>query len=178
MSLEADPNPFAAVVLAQLKTIETRDLPQERQRWKVRLVRSLYDRGLGPNDVQQLFRLIDWMLVLPTELDAGFRDEIDRFEQERKMPYVTSVERLGRKEGLKIGRQQGRKQGRQQGRKQGRREGLLEGIEIALELKFDVVDTQLMDEIRALKDIEQLRKVAGALKKAKTVNQIRAMLEA
>jgi hypothetical protein len=40
--LEADPNPFAVVVLAQLKALETRGAPEERYTWKVRLVKGLY----------------------------------------------------------------------------------------------------------------------------------------
>src|SRR5262245_11782675 len=63
-ALERDVNPFAAVVLAQLKELETRGAPGERWRWKVRLVKGLYERGLSADDVRQLFRLIDWMLQL------------------------------------------------------------------------------------------------------------------
>ena len=133
------------------------------------MIRSLYDRGLGPEDIQQLFRLIDWMLILPMDLDAGFWDEVDRFEKERKVPYVTSVERLGLK--------RGRKEGLKKGRQQGLREGVLEWIAFDLEAKFDSVDAQLMEEIKALKDIDQLRKVARGLKKARTMNQIRSLLD-
>ena len=55
-ALEADPNPFALVVLAHLKTLETRQSPADRQAWKVRLVKGLYQRGMDPEDVRQLFR--------------------------------------------------------------------------------------------------------------------------
>ena len=40
--LEADPNPFAAVVLAHLKTRETRQDPEARCVWKIRLIKGLY----------------------------------------------------------------------------------------------------------------------------------------
>src|SRR5262249_51092902 len=40
-ALEADPNPFATVVLAHLKTLETRRTPADRQAWKVWLVKGL-----------------------------------------------------------------------------------------------------------------------------------------
>jgi hypothetical protein len=40
-ALERNPNPFAAVVLAQLKELETRQAPAERGRWKVRLIKGL-----------------------------------------------------------------------------------------------------------------------------------------
>jgi len=53
--LEADPNPFALLVLAHLKTLQTRRDPAAREGWKVRLVRGLYGRGLGAEDVRRLF---------------------------------------------------------------------------------------------------------------------------
>src|SRR5262249_7255275 len=45
-ALEQHPNPFATVVLAHLKTQETKRDPAGRQAWKVRLVKGLYERGL------------------------------------------------------------------------------------------------------------------------------------
>jgi hypothetical protein len=63
--LEADPNPFAVVVLAHLKALETRRSPDDLRAWKVRLVRGLYRRGMDPEDVRQLFRFIDWVMELP-----------------------------------------------------------------------------------------------------------------
>ncbi|MBI2939703.1 MAG: hypothetical protein HYY04_04630, partial [Chloroflexi bacterium] len=42
--LEASPNPFAVAVMAHLKTRETRHDDQERRRWKLALVRGLYER--------------------------------------------------------------------------------------------------------------------------------------
>src|SRR5947199_316889 len=45
-ALEASPNPFAVVALAHLKALETRKAPAERQVWKLRLVKGLYERGM------------------------------------------------------------------------------------------------------------------------------------
>jgi hypothetical protein len=167
--LQAEPNPFAALIVAHLKAQETRRSPEERRTWKLRLVKNLYDRGLTADDIQQLFRLIDWMLTLPAELEASFLDEMHRFEGERKMPYVTSVEKLGIK--------RGRKEGLQEGRKEGLREGLLETIPILLQTKFGAVDQALMEEIQALKDLDKLRSFARALQDVRTVKQARAMLK-
>jgi hypothetical protein len=75
-ALEADPNPFALVVLAHLKTLETRRAPVDWQAWKVRLVKGLYERGFSADDVRQLFRFIDWLMDLPKPLDQLFWDEI------------------------------------------------------------------------------------------------------
>src|SRR6266498_93223 len=86
-------NLFAVVVLAHLKTLETRQDAGERQAWKVQLVKGLYERGLRAEDVRQLFRFIDWIMELPEVLENLFREEIDRYEEEKRMPYITSVER-------------------------------------------------------------------------------------
>jgi hypothetical protein len=43
--LQSDPNPFAAVVLAHLRTLATRGDPTARRGWKLQLVKGLYDRG-------------------------------------------------------------------------------------------------------------------------------------
>ncbi len=45
--LEADPNPVALVVLAHLKTLETRRSPADRYAWKLRLVKGLYRARAG-----------------------------------------------------------------------------------------------------------------------------------
>src|SRR5262249_29361644 len=122
--LEQSPNPFAAVILAQLKVLETRGSPQSRWQWKLRLVKALYDRGFSREQVRQLFRVLDWMLALPLELDESFREEVHRFEEERRMPYVTTIERLAKEEG------------REEGREQGRTETLQESILRLLKSKF------------------------------------------
>ncbi|MCI5148904.1 MAG: hypothetical protein D3916_05870 [Candidatus Electrothrix sp. MAN1_4] len=64
--LEKSDNPFAMVVMAHLKAQEigVRE-GAERRRWKLYLIRILYDRGYRWEDVLQLFRFIDWLLILP-----------------------------------------------------------------------------------------------------------------
>jgi hypothetical protein len=63
--------------------------------------------GWSAEEIRQLFRIINWMGTLPAELEAEFRGEMQRFEQERHMPYVTSIERLARQEGIQQGREEG-----------------------------------------------------------------------
>ncbi|HKI36964.1 MAG TPA: hypothetical protein VKA46_34245 [Gemmataceae bacterium] len=93
--LETSPNPFAQVVLAHLKALETRRDPAARRLWKGRLVRGLYERGWDPEDVRQLFRVIDWLMELPPVLELAFRRELDAYQERQHMPYVTSIERQG-----------------------------------------------------------------------------------
>jgi Domain of unknown function (DUF4351) len=108
--LEANHNPFATVVMAQLKTQATRRHKQERKDWKFRLIRRLYERGYQQQDILSLFHFLDWLMILPESLDALFWKEMQAFEQERQMPYVTSIERIGIQKGLKQGLEQGSRQ--------------------------------------------------------------------
>jgi hypothetical protein len=147
--LEASSNPFAQVVLAHLKARETHGDPAGRHLWKVRLVRNLYERGFSPHDVRELFRLIDWLMELPPALAAVFRQDLDRIQEERRMPYVTSIERLARSEGQR------------------------EGIEVLLRLRFGDEGLKLMPEIREIHDEEILRAVLKAFETATSLDEVR-----
>lgn len=125
--LEKDPNPFALVVMAHLKTKTTRGDAKERLTWKVELIRQLYARGYARENVLELFRFIDWLLVLPEEMTKGFRQQVEEIEQESKMKYVTSIERLGRQEG--------------------HQEGLREVVLTQLEEKFGPLDTPILRRV-------------------------------
>ncbi len=113
-ALEKSENPFAVVVMAFLKAIETRRLPEQRYRWKMELVKGLLRRGYSTEDVRQLLRFIDWVLTLPQELATRFSDELTTYEEKQKMQYVTSIERIGMERGMEKGRQEGMEKGRQE----------------------------------------------------------------
>jgi predicted transposase/invertase (TIGR01784 family) len=59
----------------------------------------LYEQGYERKDILNLFQFIDWMLELPTDLKQAFRDELEQYERERQMPYVTSIEQMGIEKG-------------------------------------------------------------------------------
>jgi predicted transposase/invertase (TIGR01784 family) len=91
-------------VMAHLKTKETRNDAMVRKEWKFKLTRMLYERGHERQDILNLFRFIDWILELPEDLKRSFRDELEAYERERQMPYVTSIERMGIEQGIEQGR--------------------------------------------------------------------------
>lgn len=92
-------NPFAIVVMAHLRLIETARDVRQRLEWKLILTKMLYDRGYSEREVIDLFRFLDWLFFLPEDFQSQYRDEIERFEEERKMPYVTTIERMGIEKG-------------------------------------------------------------------------------
>ena len=113
--LEAGRNPFAVVTMAHLKTRATRSRPDERFHWKIRLIRGLYDKGYTKNDVVSLFKFIDWIMTLPEELSRRVKETVHEIEMEKKVQYVTSIERLASEEGLQKGMQKGMQEGIKQG---------------------------------------------------------------
>ncbi len=147
--LAADPNPFAVVVLAQLKAMETRRDPERRRAWKVELVKGLYDRGMGPEVVRELFRFIDWVLELPAGLEDRFRDEMESYQQEKKMPYMNTFERHSMVKGL------------------------LPGIEALLRVRFGAEGLELMPELKQVRDPYLLEDLLHKIETAKTLAQVR-----
>ncbi len=77
--------------MAHLKTKETRNDAVARKEWKFNLTKMLYEQGYERQDILNLFRFIDWILELPEDLKRSFRDELEEYERERQMPYVTSI---------------------------------------------------------------------------------------
>jgi hypothetical protein len=167
-ALETSTNPFAAVVLAHAQAKATRDDPPTRRQLKLRVVQGLYERGWTEDDVRELFRLVDWIMDLPDELQEAFRTDVFHFEEEKHMPYLSSIERLARKEGLQ--------EGLEQGLEQGRKEGLLEGIAQDLDVKFGQRGRRLLPRVRALEEVAALRTLSRKLKAATTLDEVRALL--
>ena len=94
-----------------MKAQETRHDPDQRYAWKLRLIKSLYQRGYEKQDILELFRFIDWLLELPEGLEEQLWNELETYERGEVMPYVTSVERIGIKKGMVIGEEKGIPQG-------------------------------------------------------------------
>lgn len=152
-ALEASRNPFATVVMAHLKAQETRSDATGRFASKLAITRRLYDLGLEREDVINLFGFIDWVMSLPSELEQEFQQQIQQLEEERRMPYITSVERSGI------------------------RQGLLEGISLGLKLKFGDSGNSLKPEISDIRDVEQLRAILKRLETADTLDELRQIIQ-
>jgi hypothetical protein len=87
-------NPFAIITAAHLKIKATKDNPQERYTWKWTITRALYEKGFSTKDILSLYRLVDWLMMLPDELTKKFTQDLIAYEEEKKMPYITSAERM------------------------------------------------------------------------------------
>jgi Domain of unknown function (DUF4351) len=109
--LELSDNPFATVAIAHLKVIETKNNVDQRKAWKFRLTRGLYEKGYDRQEILDLYRFLDWILALPEAVEREFWQELQVFEEERKVTYVTNAERFGFERGIKRGIEQGIEQG-------------------------------------------------------------------
>ncbi len=154
--LERGDNPAAIVVAAHLAAQATTGNMAQRKRLKWQLTRRLYDRGYGKEDILELYRLIDWLMVLPPKLTVAFRTELIQFEQEKTMPYVTSIERLGR----------------QEGRLDKAREAILE----VMEARFSKAPYAVRERLQTIDDEAQLRGLLHDVSVAASLEAFQARL--
>ncbi|NJK63763.1 MAG: hypothetical protein HC921_14700, partial [Synechococcaceae cyanobacterium SM2_3_1] len=63
-------------------------------------------------------------MTLPPELKRQFREELEQYEAEVKMPLISSMEELAKEEGIQIGKQEGIQIGKQEGIQIGEERGI------------------------------------------------------
>ena len=116
-----------------------RKKPKKLYEYRLELTRKLLGNGYTEFETWHLLRLIDGLMPLPDELIVPLRKEVDRLQHPNPMPYVTSFERLARKEG--------------------RQEGHQEAILDILETRFGDVPTTVRERINALCDEPKLKEL-------------------
>lgn len=119
--------------MAHLQTQATQGNSQQRFQLKLNLVRRLYDLGYTGEMIRQLFRFIEWMMTLPEILQFEFKTELKRYEEGKRMPFLTSFEVDGM---LKM---------------------LHENVIEILETRFGNLSDKLKNQINALNDLQVLK---------------------
>lgn len=127
--LHTSRNVFALIVAAQLQAKLLKQ-PGKQLDAKAYLIRLLYQRGYSQAQLLELFRLIDWMIRLPDNLEIEFKQIVDQIEEDQKMAYITSVERIAMQQGMQQGMLQGMERGIEQGMERGK-------LELAIEMVRD-----------------------------------------
>ncbi|MBN2373818.1 hypothetical protein JXL19_08525 [bacterium] len=150
--LEGMRNPFAIIVMAHMKEMETKKDMGNRRFWKVSLVKRLYGKGYKKEDILLLYKFIDWLIFLPDKENERFHEEVTRYEEEKKMPYITTAEKIGVEKGEKIGIEKGEKIGIEKGEKIGVEKGKKEDIVEVLETRFGTVSQSLLEKIKEARD--------------------------
>jgi hypothetical protein len=93
-ALRQDNNPFALLTLAHLCREATAHDMARRYREKWALTRSLFERDWPRERIILLFLALDWSLPLPPRWAQQLWHEIEQFEEQQIMRYVSSVERF------------------------------------------------------------------------------------
>ncbi|BAZ83617.1 transposase [Sphaerospermopsis kisseleviana CS-549] len=143
--LEQSDNPFAVLVMAHLRTQATTRNLTGRLQWKLSLVKRMYELGYSREKILQLFDLIDRLMTLPPDLDLNFKTELQRFEGEKEMTYITSIQRIERAQTLQ------------------------ESIVKILKTRFQDPPSELVEQINQIYDHDQLNQL---LEQAITIGSV------
>ena len=154
--LENTENIFSIIVTAHLKSIEVKE-PEQRKTWKMKLVRSLYRSGFDRAIIIALFRFIDWVIALPKNLENNFWDEIKQFEEEQKVQYVTTGERIGI----------------EKGELKSKREDVIEALEINLDI---TAPKSVTDIINQESDLARLKEMLHKAIKTSSLEEFQSWL--
>ncbi|MGH7451529.1 MAG: cytosolic protein [bacterium] len=156
VELEASPHPFAIIVRAYLKTLETKGNVRERYTWKKHFLLELYQRGMERETLLAIHKFIDWIMELPDELEAEINKGIETIE-ETTMPHMTSAQRIDMKRGL------------------------AKGIATVLELKFGEAGQPLSERtnklIYKIKPPETFEKLMEQLKYARSLAEAEKLFD-
>ncbi|WP_147073862.1 hypothetical protein [Microcystis aeruginosa] len=93
--------------MAHLKTKATTGKLPQREQWKWRLIRGLYEKEFEREQIIKLFEIIDNMMTLSPELQSSLESKIKQFEEERTMPLMSNMELRGIERGKEIGKEIG-----------------------------------------------------------------------
>lgn len=169
--LEQHPNPFALVVVAHLLAKATQGDMNRRRREKMRLARLLFERGYNREEVIDLFRFILWVFRLPEKLENQFRRELETYQEERGMVYLSSYDELVKEQG----RREGLEQGLEQGLERGKRIANLALVQRFLTRQFGELDPEILLAVEGLSG-EKLESLSEVVFDFQEVNDLRNWL--
>lgn len=110
-ALQKSNNAFALLTAAHLLTKRTKHNPTARKEGKLTLVRLLYKNCWEKEKIIDFFAILDWLMQLPPAEALEFNQQLVQLEEEQKMQYITSIERIGIQKGLQQGLERGLEQG-------------------------------------------------------------------
>jgi hypothetical protein len=155
--LEASSNPFAIIVMAHLKTKATTGKMPQREQWKWKLIRGLYEKEFEREQIIKLFEIIDNMMTLSTKLQSSLENKIKQFEEERTMPLISNMELRGIERGKEIGKEIGALQKSR------------DAIKTVLTVRFGQISSEIEEMIDKITNLALLKEL---LKLAATANSL------
>ncbi len=165
--LEASRNPFAVVLLAQLRASEKKGDNVSRFAAKRELVFRLYDKGFTRADIHELFRMIDWLITLPKELEEKLEQEVYEYEERQPMELLSRLELRAI--------ERGEQKGRQEGRQEGEQKGMGQIVMRQLTRLFGPLDTRTQARLKKI-SLQQMEDLGAALLDFTTVKDLKSWL--
>ena len=159
-ALDANPNPIVAVILAHRAAQLTRHNMEMRAAVRVDFARRLYRLGYDQATVEELDRLVEWLLWLPPTLKEQAGQNIETIRKEYKMPFVTY----------------GETKAEAKGEAKGKLDAAQAIITRILERKFGTVPAEIEAKIGALSDSQPLEALATDVALAQDLAEIEALL--
>ncbi len=178
--LEGSRNPFAVILLAQLRANEKKGDNDFRFAAKRELVFRLYDKGFTRADIHELFRMIDWLITLPKELEEKLEQEIFAYEERQPMDLVSRLElraiQRGEKKGMEKGLEKGLEKGMEKGLEKGLGEGMGQIVTRQLARLFGPLDMRTQARLKKI-SVQQMEELGTALLDLTTVKDLKSWLE-
>nr|WP_231859698.1 hypothetical protein [Microcystis aeruginosa] len=162
--METSSNPFAIIVMAHLKTKATIGKLPQREQWKWKLIRGLYEKEFEREQIIKLFEIIDNMMTLSPELQSSLESKIKQFEEERTMPLMSNMELRGIERGKEIGKEIGELRGIERGKEIGVLEKSRDAIKTVLTVRFGEISSEIEEIIGKMTNptiLEELLKLAA-----------------
>ncbi len=156
--------------MAHLKTKATTGKLPQREQWKWKLIRGLYEKEFEREQIIKLFEIIDNMMTLSPELQSSLESKIKQFEEERTMPLMSNMELRGRKIGEEIGELRGIERGKEIGVLEKSRDA----IKTVLTVRFGQISSEIEEIIGKMTNPTILEEL---LKLAATANSLAEYLE-
>ncbi|MTV39826.1 DUF4351 domain-containing protein [Duganella radicis] len=166
-ALLASHNPIAWVAEAHLRTQQARHNSDELYISKRHLTRQLFLHRWSRKRIIVLFKVINWMMVLPRSYQRRYWLAVLQLDKEQEMELRNPLEQMFFEDGMEVGM----KQGLEQGLERGRKEGAVAVLERLLERRFGPLSKSARKKL-AKASLAELDAWSEALLEAQSLKQV------
>jgi hypothetical protein len=149
-------NPIALLVVAHLLTLSTGQEDGERREGKLRLLSTVLDRKMEPDESYHMLRLVDWLVELPAQSQRELWQQIHERAQENQMPFLSYPEQVGYDKG--------------------ERAGVLRSLEGVLRAKFKEEGLALLPRLKEQQDLDLLVRILATVATTDSLDDVRRLL--
>jgi len=150
--LEKSTNPIRMIVMAQIKSHKVKNSDNEHKFEVTKeLIRLSYQFGFSRETVRFILRFFEQVIRLPEAYYDRKKEVITKIEEDKKMEYVLSFERVAERRGMRKGKTKWLKKGRE--------EGIEKVKKAALRMLENGFDIDLIAKITEL-PVEEIKKLS------------------